>query len=239
VGGSDGSVTPFTLALICAPRLLPESDGSDADHISRPFDGERRGGILSEGAGVLVLEALEHALARRAHIYAEVLAHANNAEAHRMIEIADDGSFLERAMRLTLSRAGLLPTQVDYISAHGPSDGCDTQETRAIKRVFGAHAYRIAVSSIKSMIGNPFAAAGPLQAISTALALEHQQVPPTINYSTPDPECDLDYVPNKARVCRVRVALVNSHGFGGANHCIALSKWPWRRGKSPAPGFEE
>lgn len=232
-GGSDGSVTPFTLALMCAPRMLPsDRDDEDPERVSRPFDATRRGGVLSEGAGVLVLESLEHALRRRARIYGEVLAHANNAEANRLIEIAADDTFLARSMRLALERAGLRPTEVDYISAHGPSDICDLQETKAIKVVFGKHAYNLAVSSIKSMIGNPFSAAGPLQAIATAMAFQEQRVPPTINYATPDPACDLDYVPNRARVCRVSVALVNSHGFGGANHCIAMCRYP--RGRSAA-----
>lgn len=134
-------------------------------------------------------------------------------------------------MRLALADGRLRPNEVDYICAHGPSDGCDTQETRAIKAVFGAHAYSLAVSSIKSMIGNPLASAGPLQVITAALALEHQKVPPTTNYQVPDPECDLDYVPNQPRVCRVNVALVNSHGFGGANHSLVVARYrDYRRG---------
>ncbi|NLC56275.1 MAG: beta-ketoacyl-ACP synthase II [Armatimonadetes bacterium] len=230
-GGADGAVTPFGIAGMCAARMLPvEEEGEEPGEISRPFDRTRRGGVLSEGAGVVVLEELEHALRRRARIYAEVAGYATNAEAYNIIEITEDDAFLERSMRLALADARLHPTDVDYVSAHGPSDICDLQETRALKAVFAEHAYSLAVSSIKSMIGNPLAAAGPLQFIATAMALCEQRVPPTINYTTPDPECDLDYVPNRARVCRVNVALVNSHGFGGANHCIVLRRYPWGNG---------
>ncbi|HEX3000191.1 MAG TPA: beta-ketoacyl-ACP synthase II [Armatimonadota bacterium] len=224
-GGSDGSVTPFTLAGMCSAHMLP-TNNNDPEHISRPFDGTRSGGILSEGAGIVVLESLEHALRRNAHIYGEVLAYAGNAEASNTVEISEDDTFLERSMRLALTAGQLRTTDVDYICAHGPSDICDMQETRAIKAIFGQHAYNLAISSIKSMIGNPFAAAGPLQVITTAMVLQEQRVPPTINYTTPDPDCDLDYVPNKARMCRVHTALVNSHGFGGANYCIALGRPP-------------
>lgn len=227
-GGADGSITPFTLAGMCAARVLPpDEEGEEPGQVSRPFDLNRRGGVLSEGAGIVVLEDLEHAVGRGAHIYGQILGYASNAEAHGVVEIAKDETFLQRSMQMALRAGRLRPQHVDYISAHGPSDGCDAQETRAVKAVFGAHAYNIAVSSIKSMIGNPLAAAGPLQLISAALALQHQRVPPTTNYSTPDPECDLDYVPNRPRTCRVNVALVNSHGFGGANHCIALARYPW------------
>lgn len=226
-GGADGAVTPFGIAGMCAARMLPaDAEGEAPEEISRPFDGTRRGGVLSEGAGVVVLEELEHALRRRACIYGEVAGYATTAEAHGVIEIADDDSFLARSIRAALAAARIRPSEVDYVSAHGPSDICDMQETRAIKAVFGEHAYHLTVSSIKSMIGNPLAAAGPLQVISAAMALQEQRVPPTINYTTPDPECDLDYVPNRARVCRVNVAVVNSHGFGGANHCIVLRRYP-------------
>lgn len=225
-GGADGAVTPYVLAAMCATRMLPpEQEGEDPAEISRPFDGTRRGGVLSEGAGVVVLESLEHAMGRGARIYGEIVGYGSNAEAHRMVEFAEDDRFLERSMRSALASARLCPSEVDYICAHGPSDGCDNQETCAIKAVFGAHAYNLAVSSIKSMIGNPLSAAGPLQLITVALAIEYQKVPPTINYRVPDPDCDLDYVPNQARVCRVNVALANSHGFGGANHCIAVASY--------------
>ncbi|HEX3000028.1 MAG TPA: beta-ketoacyl-ACP synthase II [Armatimonadota bacterium] len=232
-GGADGSVTPFTLATLCAARMLP-TENDDPEHVSRPFDRNRKGGVLSEGAGIVVLEDLEHALMRGATIYGEVLACATNAEAYNMVELATDGSFLERGMRTVINESRLRPVDVDYISAHGPSDICDMQETRAIKAVFGPHAFNLAISSIKSMIGNPFSSAGPLQVISVAMAMQEQRVPPTINYETPDPECDLDYVPNHPRVCRVNVALVNSHGFGGANHCIALSRYPRLNSRSAA-----
>ncbi|HOM81821.1 MAG TPA: beta-ketoacyl-ACP synthase II [Armatimonadota bacterium] len=231
-GGADGAVTPYVLAAMCATRVLPsQKDGEDPGEISRPFDATRRGGVLAEGAGVLVLEELNHALRRGARIYGEIVGYGSNAEAHGMVGFADNDTFLERSMRLALADGRLRPNEVDYICAHGPSDGCDTQETRAIKAVFGAHAYSLAVSSIKSMIGNPLASAGPLQVITAALALEHQKVPPTTNYQVPDPECDLDYVPNQPRVCRVNVALVNSHGFGGANHSLVVARYrDYRRG---------
>lgn len=226
-GGADGSVTAFTLACMCAAHVLPpDQEGESPQRVSRPFEGSRRGGVLSEGAGMLVLESLEHAVSRKASIYAEVIGYGTNSEAHGVLEIASGDTFLERSMRLALENARLRPEAVDYISAHGPGDLCDVQETRAIKSVFGKHAYNLAVSSIKSMIGNPFAAAGPLQLISVAKSIQEQRVPPTTNYVTPDPECDLDYVPNRPRVCRVRVALVNSHGFGGANHTLVVARPP-------------
>lgn len=225
-GGADGAVTPYVLAAMCATRVLPpHKEGEDPGAVSRPFDGTRRGGVLAEGAGVVVLEELNHAMRRGARIYGEILGYGSNAEAHGMVGFAENDTFLERSMRLALADGRLRPNEVDYICAHGSSDGCDTQETRAIKAVFGEHAYSLAVSSIKSMIGNPLASAGPLQLITVALAFEHQMVPPTTNYRVPDPECDLDYVPNHARVCRVNVALVNSHGFGGANHSIAVARY--------------
>ena len=225
-GGTDASVSRFLVAIMCSSRILPTGGNDAPEEVSRPFDSARGRGVLSEGAGIVVMEDLERALARRAPIYGEILGCAGNTEALGVFEMANDDTYLERSMRRALGAAGLHPRDVDHISAHGPSDVSDAKETKAIKAVFGEHAYNLAVSSIKSMIGNPLSAAAPLQVIATAMALREQRVPPTINYTTPDPECGLDYVPNQPRACRLKVALVNAHGLGGANYCIAMGRYP-------------
>jgi 3-oxoacyl-[acyl-carrier-protein] synthase II len=224
-GGMDAQITPFGLALLCASRIMSERN-DDPEGASRPFDKTRDGGILSEGAGILVIEEMEHALNRGAHIYAEILGYASRTDGSGHNGSENPVSGIERTMRIALQDAGIRPEEVGYISAHAPSDDFDAIETAAIKNVFGEHAYNLPVSSIKSMIGNPLAAAGPLQLIASVMVFEKNIIPPTINYERPDPDCDLDYVPEKARRCDgVRIVLMNSHGFGGINSSLVIGKY--------------
>jgi 3-oxoacyl-[acyl-carrier-protein] synthase II len=193
----------------------------------RPFDAHRDGFVMGEGAGILVLEKLEDAQARGAHIYAEILGYGLSADAYHITAPLENGAGAALAMAGALRDAGLAPTDVEYINAHGTSTPLnDRAETIAIKSVFGDHAYRLAVSSTKSVMGHLLGASGAVEAIITAKALEEGVIPPTINYETPDPECDLDYTPNRARPMPIRVALSNSFGFGGHNASLALGRYP-------------
>jgi len=193
----------------------------------RPFDAHRDGFVMGEGAGILVLEKLEDAQARGAHIYAEILGYGLSADAYHITAPLESGAGAALAMAGALRDAGLAPTDVEYINAHGTSTPLnDRAETIAIKSVFGDHAYRLAVSSTKSVMGHLLGASGAVEAIITAKALEEGVIPPTINYETPDPECDLDYTPNRARPKPIRVALSNSFGFGGHNASLALGRYP-------------
>ncbi len=181
---------------------------------------------MAEGAGALLLEDWESAERRGADIYAEVLGYGASNDAHHMAQPEPEAIGVASMMRGAIERAGVDPASVGYINAHGTSTPLgDAAETKAIKDVFGPHAYELAVSSTKSMTGHCFGAAGAIEAMMCALALRHQVLPPTINYKTPDPECDLDYVPNVAREKRLRVAMSNSFGFGGTNGCLALRRW--------------
>jgi 3-oxoacyl-[acyl-carrier-protein] synthase II len=219
-GGTDALIHPIIIGGFCALRALSRRNAEPA-RASRPFDGGRDGFVLSEGAGVLVLEAFEVAQARGAHVYAEIAGYGLSADAHHPTAPSSDGP--ARAMSLALADAGLRPDEVDYINAHGTSTPHnDVNETRAIKQVFGEHARRLAVSSTKSMTGHLIGAAGAVEAIASVLAIERGLVPPTINYQVPDPECDLDYVPNAARSMDVRAALSNSFAFGGTNATLAF-----------------
>jgi 3-oxoacyl-[acyl-carrier-protein] synthase II len=203
--------------------LSPRND--DPTHASRPFDKERNGFVIGEGAGVVVLEELEHAKARGATIYAEVVGYAATSDAYHVVEPAPGGSGLVSAQRKALKKANLAPEQIGYINAHGTSTYFnDRAETAAIKTVFGDHAYKLAVSSTKSMTGHMVGAAGGAEAVFTALALHEGVLPPTINYEFPDPECDLDYVPNQPRQASIEYALSNSMGFGGHNAVLALKR---------------
>ncbi|APC08072.1 beta-ketoacyl-ACP synthase II [Neomoorella thermoacetica] len=223
-GGSEASVTPLAVAGFAALKALSVRN-DDPTRASRPFDRGRDGFVLGEGAGVLVLETLEHARARGARIYAEVAGYGCTADAYHITAPAPDGSAASRAMALALEDAGLKPGDVDYINAHGTSTELnDRQETLAIKNLFGADAYRVAISSTKSMIGHLLGAAGAIELVATALTIATGVIPPTINYEEPDPECDLDYVPNVARERQVAVAMSNSFGFGGHNAAIVLRK---------------
>jgi 3-oxoacyl-[acyl-carrier-protein] synthase II len=223
-GGAEAPITKMSLAGFCANTAL--SANPDPQNASRPFDKNRDGFVIGEGAGIVVLEELEHALARGAKIYAEIVGYGATGDAYHITAPAPGGEGGARAMKNALADAGLTPEQVDYINAHGTStDYNDKYETAAIKEVFGEHAYKLAVSSTKSMTGHLLGAAGGIEAIFTVLALQDGVIPPTINYETPDPECDLDYVPNMARKQEIKAAISNSLGFGGHNATIAFRKY--------------
>ncbi|OGO38311.1 MAG: beta-ketoacyl-[acyl-carrier-protein] synthase II [Chloroflexi bacterium RBG_16_57_11] len=225
-GGTDALVIGFAIASFSAMHALPIHFNLQPEKASRPFDAKREGFILSEGAGALILESEAHAKARQARVYAEVAGHASSADAHHFAAPAPDGLGPVRAMRWALQDAGLPPEAVDYINAHGSSTPLnDSIESKAIKSLFGDHAYKLAVSSTKSMIGHPMGASGALEALACILAIQRGCIPPTINYEFPDPECDLDYVPNQARQAEVNVTLSNSFGLGGQNACLVLKKF--------------
>jgi len=193
---------------------------------SSPFDRDRDGFIMGEGAASLVLEDLEHALARGARIHAEVLGYGTSSDAYHVTAPSPNGEGAARAMKEAIRSAGVSPSDIDYINAHGTSTPAnDVHETQAIKTVFGERAYHIPISSVKSMVGHLLGAAGALETVATILSLEHQILTPTTNYVTPDPACDLDYVPNKSRGADIQVALKNSFGFGGQNACLVLSRY--------------
>jgi 3-oxoacyl-[acyl-carrier-protein] synthase II len=223
-GGTEASVLPLTVSAFSQMQALTKS--TDPEHASRPFDANRDGFILSEGAAAVVLEEVEQAVARGARIYAEVVGYGASADAYHITAPQPEGLGAMQAMEMALASAGEPPDAVDYINAHGTSTQLnDAAETRAIKKVLGDHAYRVAVSSTKSMTGHMLGAAGALEAGATALTIAESVIPPTINYETPDPECDLDYVPNEARKADVRLALSNSFGFGGQNAVIAMRRF--------------
>jgi 3-oxoacyl-[acyl-carrier-protein] synthase II len=223
-GGSEAAIEPIGIAGFCAARAM-STRNDNPEHASRPFDAERDGFVMGEGAGVLVLESLEHAQARGARIYAEVLGYGMTADAYHITQPDPDGDGALRAMRKALHDAGLQPTAIDYINAHGTSTRYnDAKETLAIKRLLGEDAYRVPVSSTKSVTGHLLGAAGAVEAAICVLALQHQTVPPTINYEHPDPECDLDYVPNTPRPATLRYVMTNSFGFGGHNSVLVLGR---------------
>ncbi len=223
-GGSEASVTPVALAGFSAARAL-STRNDDPQRASRPFDKERDGFVLAEGAGILILESLEHARARGARIYGEVAGYGCTGDAYHITQPAPEGDGAYRALRLALADAGVQPEEVDYINAHGTStEYNDYFETLAIKRALGEAAYRVPVSSTKSMTGHLLGAAGAVEAITCLLAMERGLIPPTINYEVPDPGCDLDYVPNEARPAEVAVAVSNSFGFGGHNAVLVLRR---------------
>jgi 3-oxoacyl-[acyl-carrier-protein] synthase II len=216
-GGAEMATTPLGLGGFCAARALSTRNDEPA-RASRPWDRDRDGFVLGDGAGCLVLEEYEHARARGASIYGELAGFGMSADAHHITAPPEDGAGARQCMVNALRDAGVNPDEVDYINAHGTSTPLgDKAETLAIKHTFGAHARELAVSSTKSMTGHLLGAAGGIEAIFCLLAMRDGVLPPTINYDTPDPECDLDYVPNEARPARVRIALSNSFGFGGTN----------------------
>lgn len=224
-GGTEAVIAPLCVAGFSNCKAL-SSRNDEPERASRPFDKERDGFVMGEGAAVLILEVLEHALDRGATILAEVIGYGMSADAYHVTAPAPEGEGAVQSMHLALQDAGLPPEAVDYINAHGTSTPYnDANETLAIKRVFGDHAYRIGVSSIKSMIGHTLGAAGAIEAAATVLSLRHGIVPPTINYEFPDPGCDLDYVPNKAREVAVQIALNNSFGFGGTNATTVFRRY--------------
>jgi len=223
-GGAEAIIIPLTIAGFCSLKAMTTRN-DDPEHASRPFDAERDGFVCSEGAGIVVLESREHALRRDARIYAEVRGYGMSGDAHHMTAPDPDGDGAARSMAAAVRDAGIAPEDIGYINAHGTSTPYnDKFETMAIKRVFGDHARRLAVSSTKSMTGHLLGAAGGIEAIATSLALHHGVLPPTINYEHPDPDCDLDYVPNQARKQDVELAASNAFGFGGTNATLILGK---------------
>jgi 3-oxoacyl-[acyl-carrier-protein] synthase II len=224
-GGTEAVISPLTIGGFAAMRAL-STRNDEPTRASRPFDKDRDGFVMGEGSGVMILESLEHARQRGARIYAEIVGYGMSADAYHITQPAPDGEGAARSMALALTDAGVRPSEVDYINAHGTSTPTgDVNETQAIKTVFGEHAYKVAVSSTKSMTGHLLGAAGGVESVITVLTILYGQVPPTINYEVPDPDCDLDYVPNTARSLPVRVALTNSFGFGGTNASLVFRKF--------------
>jgi 3-oxoacyl-[acyl-carrier-protein] synthase II len=224
-GGSEAAVCAMGVGGFAALRAL-STRNEDPEKASRPFDKDRDGFVLGEGSGVVVLEDLEHAKRRGAPIYAELVGYGMSADAFHITAPSEDGEGAQRVMGLAMKHAGIEPTQVDYVNAHGTSTPFnDKLETMAIKKCFGPHAHKLAVSSTKSMTGHLLGAAGGLEAGITALAVHHQLVPPTINLDNPDPECDLDYVPHHKRAMKIEYALSNSFGFGGTNGALLFKRY--------------
>ncbi len=224
-GGTEATILPMAIAGFSAMGAL-SSRNDDPQKASRPFDRDRDGFVMGEGAAVLVLETLEHAQKRGANIIAEVVGYGMTADAYHITSPDPQGDGAKRSMEMALSDAGLKPEDIDYINAHGTStDINDKFETMAIKAAFGEHAHKLAISSTKSMMGHLLGAAGAIEAAVLALTLKEQIIPPTINLENPDPECDLDYVPNEARKARVRAAISNSLGFGGHNATICIKEF--------------
>jgi 3-oxoacyl-[acyl-carrier-protein] synthase II len=224
-GGSEAAITPMAVGGFDALKAL-STRNDDPARASRPFDRERDGFVLGEGAGILVLEELEHARRRESRIYAEVVGYGMSGDAHHITAPPPNGDGAVRAMKQTLKGAGVTPDQIDYVNAHGTSTPPnDRTETAALRAVFGEHAYKLAISSTKSMIGHLLGAAGAVEAGVVALSLRDQTIHPTINQEFPDPDCDLDYVPNVSRRAEIRYALSNSFGFGGTNACLLLKRY--------------
>jgi 3-oxoacyl-[acyl-carrier-protein] synthase II len=224
-GGAESTITPVAIAGF--QNMTALSTRNDApEKASRPFDAERDGFIVGEGAGIMILEELEHARRRGARIYAEIIGFGMNSDAYHIAAPLPDGSSAAKCMRLAVKSAGIQPEDVDYINAHGTSTPAnDAMESAGIKLAFGEHAQKLMVSSTKSMTGHLLGATGAVEAAFTALTLYHQIAPPTINYEHPDPACDLDYVPNRARRAAMRIGLSNSFGFGSTNACVALRRY--------------
>lgn len=225
-GGTEAAISPAGVAGFAQMKALCSDHNDDPAHASRPFDKNRSGFVMGEGAGIIVLENLEHAKARGAHIYAEIVGYGRNDDAYHITTPAPGGITQARCMKLALDDAGLKPEEIDYINAHGTSTHFnDRSETEAIKLLFGEHAYKLAVSSTKSMTGHMLGAAGGIEAVATVLSIETGIIHPTINYDTPDEGLDLNYVPNVAQTRTVNVAISNSFGFGGHNACVAFKKF--------------
>jgi 3-oxoacyl-[acyl-carrier-protein] synthase II len=224
-GGTEGAVTPMSIGGFAAMRAL-STRNDEPERASRPWDHDRDGFVVGEGAGILVIEELEFARRRGARILAEVVGYGMSADAYHVTAPSPDGEGAYRVMRNAMRDAGITPDKVDYINAHGTStDAGDRAETAAIKRAFGDHAYKVAVSSTKSMTGHLLGGSGGIEAGISVMALRDQVAPPTINYETPDADCDLDYVPNHARAMKIDYALSNSFGFGGTNGCLIFKRY--------------
>jgi 3-oxoacyl-[acyl-carrier-protein] synthase II len=224
-GGSEAPLIPIGLAGFTSMRAL-SSRNEEPERASRPFDAERDGFVMAEGAAVLILESLSHALDRGARIYAEITGYGATGDAYHITAPSEGGEGAYRAMRMALRKADLSPQDIDYINAHGTSTPLnDKLETMSIRRLFGSHAHDVAISSTKSMTGHLLGAAGAMEAVVCVKSIVHSVIPPTINYEHPDPECDLDYVPNEAREARVRAAMSNSLGFGGHNATLIFTEF--------------
>ena len=224
-GGAEAAITPLAYGGFCSARALSTRNDSPGE-ASRPFDERRDGFVMGEGAGVVIMEELDSALKRGADIYGEIVGYGMSGDAYHITAPDPEGRGAFLCMKRALDDAGLEPGQIDYINAHGTSTPHnDRIETISIKKLFGEHACRLAVSSNKSMFGHLLGAAGAVELISTLMTLKHHVIPPTINYEYPDPECDLDYVPGKMREATVDRALSNSFGFGGTNSCLALKRF--------------
>jgi 3-oxoacyl-[acyl-carrier-protein] synthase II len=225
-GGVEALIREYAIGGFSAMRALPVSFNDNPEAASRPFDAKREGFVFSEGAGALILENLEHAIQRGARIYAEVVGQASSADGYHVAAPDPEAAGPKRAMRWALADAGVTPQAVDYVNSHGSSTPLnDVAETKALKDIFGEHAYKLAVNSTKSMLGHAMGASGALEAIVCALTIYHGMIHPTINYEFPDPECDLDYVPNQKRQANVNVTISNSFGLGGQNACLVLRKY--------------
>lgn len=224
-GGSHSMIYPLGVAGFSLLTAL-STRNDEPQKASRPFDKKRDGFVMAEGAGVLMLEELSHALKRNARIYGEIIGYGTTSDAYRMTDMDPEGSGAARAMEMAMRKAEIHPEDINYINAHGTATSVnDAIETLVIKKVVGEQAYKIPVSSIKSMLGHMIAAAGVIEAITCVMTMKHRLIPPTINYEEPDPDCDLDYVPNEAREADVEIALSNSFGFGGQNICLALQNY--------------
>ncbi|MGE4358077.1 MAG: beta-ketoacyl-ACP synthase II, partial [Candidatus Omnitrophota bacterium] len=225
-GGTESCITVLGIGGFCALKALATNYNNNPEKASRPFDAKREGFVMAEGAGILVMEELQHALKRNAHIYAEIVGYGASDDAYHITAPDPDGQGAAQAMSMAIKDAGISPKDIDYINAHGTSTQLnDKVETMAIKLVFGEYAKKIPVSSTKSMTGHLLGAAGAIELIATVLTIKYGIIPPTINYEFPDPQCDLDYVPNVARQEKVEVALSNSLGFGGHNASIVVRKF--------------
>lgn len=223
-GGAEAPINEIGMSGFCSIRAM-SGRNDDPKRASRPFDKDRDGFVIGEGAGVMILEDYDHAVARGAKIYGELVGYGMSADAYHITATSPDGDGAIRSMAMAVRKAGITPDKVDYINAHGTSTPYnDSSETKAIKSVFGDHAHKLAISSTKSMLGHSLGATGAVEAIFCILAMRDSVVPPTINYETPDPECDLDYVPNVCRKMKVNYALTNSFGFGGKNASLLFKK---------------
>jgi 3-oxoacyl-[acyl-carrier-protein] synthase II len=224
-GGVESTVTPLAVSGFNAMRAL-STRNDEPEKASRPFERDRDGFVLAEGSGIVILEALDHALERGAPIHGELVGYGLTGDAFHISAPAPEGEGMARCMQMALDDAGVAPEEVDYINAHGTStDLNDSFETQAIKKVFGERSYKLPVSSTKSMTGHLLGGAGGVESVFTILTLKHGIIPPTINYENPDPDCDLDYVPNEAREAKVEIALSNSFGFGGTNAALLFRRY--------------
>ena len=224
-GGTEAVITPMSFAGFCSMKAL-STRNDRPQKASSPFDLKRDGFVMAEGAGIIVLESLEHAISRKATVYGEVIGYGASGDAHHLSAPAPEGAGAQIAMRMALDSAGLMPADIDYINAHGTSTELnDKFETFAIRKVFGDAVSTVAISSTKSMTGHLLGASGAIECIASVLAIRDGRIPPTINYENPDPECDLEYTPNVYREKTVRYAMSNSFGFGGHNACLILGKY--------------